>query len=616
MIVALSLRPKKSEWAVYWYLCGSDLESKHGAASADLEEMFQIQPPKGVKVVVQTGGAKGWKREEIPSDRIGRFIYDKKGWKKKETLELQSMGDPGTLVDFLRFCDKNYPAEKTMLILWNHGGGTLGGVSYDENYGMDSLSLAELRDAFAQTGKSYDIIGFDACLMANLETANSVSPYGTYLIASQELEPANGWNYTGIIEALQHDPEIMPEDLGRAVCDSFMQGCIRNRSDREATLSLIDLSKIPELSEQYQQYGKELFAHALKEETFLASYARKVEQVERYGGNSREEGYTDMVDLGGVLKCQQISDRSPSEEFQVEPKQLLEQSVIYQTRGPYRDQGSGLSCYYPLDGALSSLYQFRTISRMESYKNLYQYQITGVLNSAALEYLQENEMDVQEGAALITVEHLGLEDYPVQTTSNGELVLELGKRADYLKKVEGYLTWCGKDGEQMIGLGNEPVGTSDWDNGRFTTGFCDHWWYLNGHLVYSFSRENRADGSVLSVPVLINGEQRFIRVAGKKDGTGEVLGIRGRMNNEYMAERQDGFLKADDQITTLLYQDHGQEMVWTEYETFPATEELTVEYRPLPDGIYVWAYDMTDLQNHDAVSDIVCYEIREGEIYE
>ena len=168
----------------------------------------------------------------------------------------------------------------------------------------------------------------------------------------------------------------------------------------------------------------------------------------------------------------------------------------------------------------------------------------------------------------------------------------------------------------MIGLGNEPVGTSDWDNGRFTTGFCDHWWYLNGHLVYSFSRENRADGSVFSVPVLINGEQRFIRVAGKKDGTGEVLGIRGRMNNEYMAERQDGFLKADDQITTLLYQDHGQEMVWTEYETFPATEELTVEYRPLPDGIYVWAYDMTDLQNHDAVSDIVCYEIREGEIYE
>lgn len=507
MIVTLSLRPKKSEWAVYWYLCGSDLESKHGAASADLEEMFQIQPPKGVKVVVQTGGAKGWKREEIPSDRIGRFIYDKKGWKKKETLELQSMGDPGTLVDFLRFCDKNYPAEKTMLILWNHGGGTLGGVSYDENYGMDSFSLAELRDAFAQTGKSYDIIGFDACLMANLETANSVSPYGTYLIASQELEPANGWNYTGIIEALQHDPEIMPEDLGRAVCDSFMQGCIRNRSDREATLSLIDLSKIPELSEQYQQYGKELFAHALKEETFLASYARKVEQVERYGGNSREEGYTDMVDLG-------------------------------------------------------------------------------------------------------------LEDYPVQTTSNGELVLELGKRADYLKKVEGYLTWCGKDGEQMIGLGNEPVGTSDWANGRFTTGFCDHWWYLNGHLVYSFSRENRADGSVFSVPVLINGEQRFIRVAGKKDGTGEVLGIRGRMNNEYMAERQDGFLKADDQITTLLYQDHGQEMVWTEYETFPATEELTVEYRPLPDGIYVWAYDMTDLQNHDAVSDIVCYEIREGEIYE
>ena len=58
---------EEGTWSIYWYLCGSDLESKHGAASADLEEMFQIQPPKGVKVVVQTGGAKAWKREEIPS---------------------------------------------------------------------------------------------------------------------------------------------------------------------------------------------------------------------------------------------------------------------------------------------------------------------------------------------------------------------------------------------------------------------------------------------------------------------------------------------------------------------------------------------------------------------
>lgn len=55
MIVALSLRPKKSEWAVYWYLCGSDLESKHGAASVDLEEMFQIQPLKGVKCSCSDG---------------------------------------------------------------------------------------------------------------------------------------------------------------------------------------------------------------------------------------------------------------------------------------------------------------------------------------------------------------------------------------------------------------------------------------------------------------------------------------------------------------------------------------------------------------------------------
>lgn len=45
-------------WAIYWYLCGSDLESNGGFATSDLMEMMEVALPENVRVVIQTGGAK------------------------------------------------------------------------------------------------------------------------------------------------------------------------------------------------------------------------------------------------------------------------------------------------------------------------------------------------------------------------------------------------------------------------------------------------------------------------------------------------------------------------------------------------------------------------------
>ena len=52
--------PSDATWAVYWYLCGSDLESRCGYASYDLSEMMEVQLPENVKVVIQTGGTYVW----------------------------------------------------------------------------------------------------------------------------------------------------------------------------------------------------------------------------------------------------------------------------------------------------------------------------------------------------------------------------------------------------------------------------------------------------------------------------------------------------------------------------------------------------------------------------
>lgn len=55
----------------------------------------------------------------------------------------------------------------------------------DVNSALNGASLSQQLLAF---------IGFDACLMASVETALTVAPFADYMIASQDAEPGDGWN--------------------------------------------------------------------------------------------------------------------------------------------------------------------------------------------------------------------------------------------------------------------------------------------------------------------------------------------------------------------------------------------------------------------------------------
>lgn len=105
-----------TEWAIYWYLCGSDLESNYGAATNDLAELMKVELPETVKVVIQTGGASIWQNELISADTIERYVYDHNGLQLIEELPSTSMGDTQTLSDFLSFGKEKYPAKHTAVV--------------------------------------------------------------------------------------------------------------------------------------------------------------------------------------------------------------------------------------------------------------------------------------------------------------------------------------------------------------------------------------------------------------------------------------------------------------------------------------------------------------------
>ena len=168
--------------ALMVYMTGSDLESRCAAASNDIEEMIQSVPADGsLRVILLTGGAAVWHREGIPSEGCDMWEVTSDGLSHVCHLTDDSMGDARTLSRFLTESAERYPADRYALILWDHGGGPLGGVCLDETADMDALSLEEIAEALENSAfhdNPLSLIGFDACLMASAEVASAVAPYG------------------------------------------------------------------------------------------------------------------------------------------------------------------------------------------------------------------------------------------------------------------------------------------------------------------------------------------------------------------------------------------------------------------------------------------------------
>ena len=231
------------------YMCGTDLESKAGMASNDLMEMAKATLSDNVNVIVYTGGCKNWKNSTISSsvNQIYRVI----GGGKIECLEADmgtgAMTDPATLTSFIDYAAKNYPANRNMLIFWDHGGGSVSGYGYDEkNPTAGSMDLAEIDSALSKAGLKYDFIGFDACLMATVETDLMACEYADYLIGSEETEPGIGWYYTNWLNELSKNPSMETIEIGKLIIDDFVDTCTKQCRGQKTTLSIVDLAELQE----------------------------------------------------------------------------------------------------------------------------------------------------------------------------------------------------------------------------------------------------------------------------------------------------------------------------------------------------------------------------------
>jgi hypothetical protein len=178
----------------------------------------------------------------------------------------------------------NYPAEKYMLVMWDHGGAWISHSS-DEDTG-DDMNLPEFVDALdrvkAETGiDKFEIIGFDMCLMAQLEVYQTIEPYANYGIASEENEPGAGWFYL-FLEELVQNPGMTGGDLGKQVVDYFMYFLQEVVGDQDVYgLGAVDLSESDTMLDAISEFAR--IANA-SPEAELSNIADARNNTISYGG--------------------------------------------------------------------------------------------------------------------------------------------------------------------------------------------------------------------------------------------------------------------------------------------------------------------------------------------
>ena len=333
----------KDEVTIMVYMCGTDLESKYGMGTSDLQEMLGADLGDNVNLIVYTGGCKQWKNNVVSNsdNQIYQVVDGKLKVLDKDAGEV-AMTDPDTLVDFIKYCDKKFPANRNMLIFWDHGGGSISGYGYDEKFArVGSMDLAEINSALKEADVVFDFIGFDACLMATLETALMLAPYADYMIASEETEPGVGWYYTDWLTALGENTSMPTIEIGKNIVDDFVDTCAKKCQGQKTTLSVVDLAELE------KTVPEELAAFAKSTSELMKDNEYKTVSDARY--NTREFAQSSAIDQ---IDLAHLAQNLGTEEGKELAEALLS-AVKYNRTSSNMTNAYGLSIYFPYKKASS-----------------------------------------------------------------------------------------------------------------------------------------------------------------------------------------------------------------------------------------------------------------------
>ncbi|MGI6069280.1 MAG: clostripain-related cysteine peptidase [Blautia sp.] len=652
-LVAQEARPKRvmpvgggqDKVTIMVYMCGTDLESKYGMATSDLTEMAKANISDKINLLVYTGGCEKW-QNQVVSSQTNQIYQVKDGGLLPLERDLGShpMTDPDTLSGYIRYGKKHYPADRYALIFWDHGGGSISGYGYDQLYAnRGSMTLDKISQALEDGDCTFDFVGFDACLMASLETAMVVEPYADYLIASEETEPGVGWYYTNWLSALSENTSMSTLELGQKIADDFVDVCAQKTPRDQTTLSVVDLAElkgtVPQTFNDFAKSANGMIRD--KEYQKIANARSTTKEFARSAG-------IDQVDL---IHLADNVDTKESRRL----SEALKSCVKYNRTSRNMDHAYGISVYFPLEKlsnvdrmvstykkigldneytkCVSSFASLETGGQIASGSNgspfgslfgsmlsggqssdmasqlLQTFLQGGISNISGLGSGKMNfvDRDLLDGQTEYLTENLLDSSDLIWKEGDAGYVLELSKEQwELIQNLE--LNVFLDDGEGYIDLGLDNVYEFD-DSGDLMGSYDGTWLAINGQVVSYYMMEQESDGETYRitgrVPAMLNNERvELILNFTSENPNGEVAGARKVYDQGETDTLSKGLIPIEegDQLDFLCdYYTYDEEFQDNYYlgEPLYVNGELTISNVRVGEEVCVASYRITDIyQNH------------------
>lgn len=363
-----------AEWTILIYMNGdNNLEPN---AMLNFAQLAKVGSTEKVNFIVQF-------------DRVGKYVlepkwsqtlrfYIHKGIKPKPEYALEdlgelNMGSESVLTDFVSWGMKQYKAKHYMLVIWDHGQGWRNlrlvqpaeitnaaktrisnlpssasapyrAVSNDETDVDDVLYNGEIHDALKKAlgNSKLDIIGFDACLMAMVETAYAMHDVARYMVGSEELEPGAGWNYEDWAQKIHKTIPIDGKALATLTVNSYKSEY--QKKDPFTTLSAFDLEHTTPLVESIDTVSVML-------QTELSKNFSAIREARRAVSRYAPQYDFHHIDLGKFLA--ELVTRTKDDNLQKAAKrtqEIIKKGVVANYAGAERRQSygsTGLAIYFP-----------------------------------------------------------------------------------------------------------------------------------------------------------------------------------------------------------------------------------------------------------------------------
>lgn len=365
-------------------------------ARRNIEQMKKVGSNKNLTIAVQLdryGAHEHTKRLLIEKD----VIYQVNAGDITAQQKLNS-GNAQTLIDCCAWAIESYPADHYVLVLWNHGIGIVDfirgkstnaselfvfnphnhmlelnrsieflqflenkdtrGVCFSDTYGSYltneklDYALNEIKKSSLK-GKNFDIIGFDACLMAMVEVAELIAPYTDYMVASEEVELGTGWPYDKVFQIFETQA-LTPEQFANHIVTQYANHY--SSITKDFTMSAVDLKQIDPLIKNTKIITETLVTMLHNEHNSSVSRAVKASRSKKVCTYFSEPSYIDLhhfyTNLLTTVAFMEVSEKdthlcSKLSLSLIEGLKLIENAVISNKVGPALENAKGLAIYFP-----------------------------------------------------------------------------------------------------------------------------------------------------------------------------------------------------------------------------------------------------------------------------